>query len=234
MSRGAVNRFYKMASAEESDDGWSVRLDSAPLKTRKRNIVIAPTKALADAIAAEWNAQGETLDLAATPLSNLLGTALDAGAANNEAWRKDILDYLGSDLLCYRAEGPAALRQAQAAAWNPFLDWLRKDLGAALVTTTGVISVAQPDIAMTRIRALLADQSMPALFAMRQATALTGSAVLALALLKGAFSADEIFDASLIDERFQARQWGEDAEAAARREAMRGEFMHIARFLRLI
>lgn len=227
-----VKRFYKSVSVVVRDDGFEIRLDDKPLKSKWKEVLLAPTRALADAIRDEWDAQGEALDLAANPLSNLLAEAIDADAADQ--WRDDILGYLKSDLVCYRAETPAALAERQAAQWDPYLDWLREDLGAVLVVTAGVIAAPQPDIAIDSVCKALDGASRETLAALRKATAITGSAVMALALWKGAFAPADIFDASLVDENFQIEQWGEDDEAHARREIIRGEFMAIARFLALL
>ncbi len=231
-SPDAIKRFYKSVDVVEADGGFEIHLDRKPLRTKNRKTVLASGKALATAIKAEWAEQGEIIDPASSPLTNLLAEAIDADAA--EQWRDDILAYLQSDLVCYRAETPAALVERQAAVWDPYLDWLRNELGAALVVTAGVISAPQPDIAIDRVRAVLEGGSPEALGALRKATAITGSAVLALALWKKAFAPADIFAASLVDETFQIERWGEDDEAQARREAMQAEFLIIARFLDLL
>ncbi len=231
-SSEAIKRTYRAVTVTELDDGFEIRLDDKPLRTKKRNAVIAPTYKLADAIRMEWEEQGDHIDLGSTPLTNLLADAIDADAAAQ--WREDILAYLGSDLLCYRADAPQALVDRQAAAWDPYLDWLRDELGAALVITTGIMSTPQPDIAIDRVRTVLADVGRETLAALRTATAITGSAVMALALWKKAFPAGEIYGASIVDEAFQAQQWGDDEEAAVRRSVIEGEFMHVARFLDLL
>lgn len=227
-----VKRFYKAVSVNETDDGFEIRLDERPLRTKSRNILIAPTVSLADAIRREWDEQEDEIDLASTPLTNLLADAIDADAAPQ--WRDDILDYLRSDLVCYRAGAPQALVERQADAWDQYLDWLRNELAAALVVTTGVMSTPQPDIAIDRIRTTLDAASRETLSALRKATAITGSAVMALALWKKVFAAHDIYAASIVDETFQAEQWGEDAEALARRRVIEQEFIHVGQFLELL
>ena len=231
-SKKAIKRFYKSVSVSSANEGYEVRLDDKPLRTKGQKILIAPSASLADAIQEEWEQQGDEIDLASTPLTNLLADAIDANSASQ--WRADILGYLGSDLVCYRADAPQALVERQAEAWGPYLDWLRDELGAALVVTTGIISTPQPQIAIDRVRTILAPLNRETLAALRKATAITGSAVMALALWKQAFAARDVFAASVIDEVFQAEQWGEDEEAMGRRQTIEREFLHIARFLELL
>ena len=236
-STKTIRRFYQSVSVSSANEGYEVRLDDKPLRTKGQKVLIAPSASLADAIQEEWKQQGDEIDLASTPLTNLLADAIDADASNASAmdqWRADILGYLGSDLVCYRADAPQALVERQADVWGHYLDWLRDDLGAALVVTTGVISTPQPQIAIDRVRTVLAPLNRETLAALRKATAITGSAVMALALWKQAFAARDVFAASVIDEVFQAEQWGEDEEAMGRRQTIEREFLHIARFLELL
>lgn len=231
-SAGAIKRFYRVVEVVEGDGGFEIRLDGKPLRTKQSQILLAPNEPLARAIKTEWDNQGEHIDTASTPLTNLLTEAIDADAETQ--WRQDILSYFQTDLICYRAETPNALVERQATAWDPFVAWLRDEVGATLVVTAGVIATAQPDISINRIRTILADVPPASLAAMRKATAITGSAVMALALWEKAFPASDIFNASIIDDLFQAETWGDDDEASARRETLRNEFADIARFLALM
>ncbi len=231
-SPGAVKRFYQSVETAETERGVEVRLDGKPLRTKQKQVLLAPSASLADAIKAEWEAQGEHIDFASTPLTGLLSEAIDADAA--ALWRNDILAYLQSDLVCYRAETPAALVERQAIAWDPYLNWLRDELGAALMVTSGVVSTPQPEVAIDRVRAVMSAASPETLSALGKATATTGSAVMALALWKKAFPPTDIFSASVVDETFQAEKWGDDAEARDRRLTIRNEFLTIARFLELL
>ena len=105
-------------------------------------------RALAEAIAEEWGAQGEVIDPATMPLTRFANSILDGVIGREPEVRADILKYAGSDLLCYRAEGPASLVQRQAAAWDRVLAWAREVFNARLVLTAGVMPVAQPDHAL--------------------------------------------------------------------------------------
>lgn len=227
-----IKRFYRSVDIAGGDNGFEIRLDGKPLRTKRRQLLLAPSEPLAEAIKTEWDDQGEHIDTASTPLTNLLTEALDADAAAQ--WRDDILSYLQTDLICYRAETPQALVERQATARDPYVTWLRDEVGAALVVTTGVIATAQPDIAIDRVRTILVDLPPVSLAAMRKATAITGSAVMGLALWEKAFPPADIFNASIVDDLFQAEKWGDDDEASARRDALRSEFVAIARFLAFV
>ncbi len=229
-----IKRFYKTVSVAPEGAGFVIRLDDRPARTARGDAVLAPTRSLAQAIADEWAVQEEFLDRRVMPLTAILCACLDGGEAGAAVWRDDVLSYLGTDLLCYRAESPQALVDRQEARWGPYLDWLRREFGAAMVVTTGVSAVSQPDVAIAAVRRVLNDRSAEALFALKSATAITGSAVLSLALWKRAFAPDEIFHAARLDERFQEERWGEDAQAKAREQAMRREFLDLSDFLGLL
>lgn len=229
-----VKKFYKTATIKPVDDGFGVLLDGKQAKTQRRMTLAAPTEALAKAIAIEWNEQEGFVEQSAMPLTGMLSAAIDGGEKEAETWREDILKYLGTDLVCYRADGPEKLIARQAKLWDPYLDWMHDAFAVSLKSTSGIVAVAQPSAATETVRENLTDQSPATLFALQLATAISGSAVLALALWKKAFDAEEIFEASRLDERFQEELWGVDAEAKEREDRLRRDFMVVSRFLSLL
>lgn len=235
MTNEAPKRFYEKAEAMLAESGgYGVFLDGRQARTMGRRPLACDSRALADAVAGEWAAQGEHIDRSAMPLTALLSASLDGADEAATGWMDEILSYLGSDLMCYRAELPEALVKLQSEVWDPYLDWFAKDYGAGLVTIAGLIAKPQPDEALEAVRRELAAQAPETLLGLKTATAITGSAVLALALWKGAFSPEEIFKASRLDERFQEERWGVDAEAKARERLIEGEFASVCEFIRLI
>ena len=229
-----VKRFYKAAAAEAVEDQYVILLDGRAAKTIGRNQLRAPSKSLADAIAAEWDAQSEFIDRNTMPLTALLAGAIDQKASCAEDPVDEILSFLKTDLLCYRADKPAALQERQAAAWDPYLSWFDATFGARLGTTTGIAAVEQPGEALDAVREELAKAAPFTAPAVKIATEITGSAVLALGLWRGEFDQDAIFDASRVDEAFQEERWGVDAEAEARTKRLAADFAAVARFLSLV
>lgn len=226
-----LKRFYKDVTV---GDGFAILLDGKPVKTRGNWILALPQRALAEAIAAEWSAQGETIDPQSMPLFRLANTALESVAPKRDAVIDATLGYARSDLLCYRAASPQELIARQSASWDPLLEWLAERYGAPLTTTSGVIHVAQSDHAIAALRDALAALGDFALTGISAATPLLGSLVLGLALLERRLDAADAFRLATLDETFQAEQWGEDAEARARLDAHASELTAIARFLQLV
>lgn len=226
-------RFYQRAHVADAREGFAVLLDGKPVRTPARRALAAPSRALAQAIAEEWNAQGREIDPARMPLTRLANAVIDAVAASPAAVAADIEAYLGSDLVCYRAEAPAELVARQAAAFDPVLDWARDTFGARFTLTQGVVHVAQPPEAVAAARASIPDDGWR-LGALAAITALTGSALIALALAHGALDADAAWAAAHVDEDWQMAHWGRDALAMERRNFRRGEFDAAVTVLRLV
>lgn len=229
-----AKRFYERAASEFREGAHQLLLDGRPARTPARKPLAVPTTGLAEALAAEWNGQGEFIDPASMLVTRLANTAIDGVAAEIEAVRSDLARYAGSDLVCYRAGEPDGLVAAQAEAWDPVLAWARDALGARFVMSVGVTYVQQPEPALDRVRAALAGETSPFRLApLHVMTTLTGSVLLALMLRAGATDVEAAWRAAHADELHQERLWGEDYEAAVRREARRAEFETAARFLAL-
>jgi chaperone required for assembly of F1-ATPase len=226
-------RFYTAADVATGDAGFALVLDGRPVKTPGRRAVAAPVRAIAEAMAAEWNAQGELLDPLSMPMTRLANSVIDGVADRCDAVADDIADYFGSDLVFYRAGHPDGLVARQAQHWDPVLDWAREALGAHFMLAEGVMHIRQPDGALAAARAALPQAPWP-LGALHVVTTITGSALLALALSRGVREADAVWAAAHVDEDWNFATWGEDAEALARRAAARRDFDAAARALALL
>jgi chaperone required for assembly of F1-ATPase len=228
-------RFYKEVAVNDEAGGASAPLlDGKPVRTPGKAPLTLPTRALADAVAEEWRAQGERIDPSTMPLTRLANSAIDGVAGREEAVIDDIAKHAGADLLCYRAEGPKALVAAQQRHWDPVLALARDSLRAPLVLSQGIVHVAQPAASLARIRGAFEGLDPFRLAALHVMTALTGSALLALAVFKGWLTPEEAWEAAHVDEDFQISQWGEDAEAKQRREHRWRDFQASARMLALL
>jgi chaperone required for assembly of F1-ATPase len=228
-----MKRFYKSASAGESGGAFQVLLDGKSLKTPTGVQLNLPTRALAEAVAEEWNTAGETVDLHAM-LLNRLAFAAGEAAKNRAHVEAEVIGFARSDLLSYRAEYPTDLIVRQEALWDPYLDWADDRYGARLVTASGIIHTPQPDAAIAALEKTVRSRDHFTLAALHAATTLTGSLVLALALIDAHQNAEAIYAAATVDETFQAEKWGSDAEAEARRNAHAGELAAAERFMRLL
>jgi chaperone required for assembly of F1-ATPase len=216
-------RFYAHAGVAEAPDGFAMTLDGKPVRTPSGRPLVAPTRAIADAIAAEWEAQKEFIDPLTMPLTRLANSVVDAVVDRVGAVTDDIAKYLGSDLLFYRAGHPEALVAREAALWDPVVFWAAETLGAHFILAEGIIHVRQPDAAIMAARAALPADAW-SIAALHVVTTLTGSALLALALLRGAVDQDQAWAAAHVDEDWNIEKWGVDEEVAARRAARLVDF----------
>ena len=227
-----MKRFFKTAAVGDAAGGYTVLLDAKPMRTPAKAPFVVRSKQLAEAIAAEWQTQGETIKPSALPLTRLVGTAIDLVAPRRESIVAEIAKYATTDLVCYRAEAPSELAARQQRAWQPHLDWAGARY-APLTVTAGIAPVTQAPEALAAYRDAVAAYDDMTLTALHLATTTLGSLVLALALIEGRIAADEAFAAAELDQSFQIERWGEDAEAMARRAAVRDDIGVAARFAAL-
>ncbi|HEY1544200.1 MAG TPA: ATP12 family protein [Xanthobacteraceae bacterium] len=211
-------RFYRTVGLVEQAEGFVIVLDERPVRTPARRPLAAPTRALGEALAVEWDARTEVIDPAKMPLTRLANTIIDGVAAARPEIAAEIERYLGSDLIYYRAEAPDALVARQAQHWDPILAFARDDLSARFVITQGVNFVTQPTHAIAAARRVIPDDAWR-LGAVHSVMTLTGSALIALALARGALAADAAWTAAHVDEDWNIEQWGHDELAQARRAA---------------
>jgi chaperone required for assembly of F1-ATPase len=229
-----MRRVYKAVGTRPVDRAWGVFLDERILRTPARRELCVPSAALAEAIAAEWDAQQTAIDPHAMPLTRLAATALDQTAIERDKVIADVANYAGTDLVCYRAEGPPALVARQGAVWQELIDWAARRYDARLAITAGVVPAPQSPSSLKALAGAVAALDDFRLTALQALTASCGSLVIALALFEGRLDGAGAFAASQLDETFQIETWGEDAEAAERRSLLAKDIDAAARFLTLL
>ncbi|NHF74785.1 ATP12 family chaperone protein [Paracoccus xiamenensis] len=234
MSEWKARRFWKSAEVEPAEGGFRVTLDGKPVMTPGKHPLILPTRALADAVAAEWDAQPEVIAPLAMPLTRAANSAIEKVAPQFDAVADMLGAYGGTDLLSYRATEPADLTRRQAEGWNPLLDWAGDHYGAPLAVTEGLMPVAQDADALARLRARIGELDAYELTALHDLVTLPGSLILGLAVLDGRLTADEAHAAARIDEEFQAERWGRDAEADTAAEGRLTAMRNAERLLSLL
>lgn len=229
-----MKRFYRAVSVTAADDGWRIVLDARELRTPARRTLSFPTPALAEAVAAEWDAQETDIVPRSMPLMKLASTAIDRITPDPAPTVGDVARYGETDLVCYRADRPRDLVLRQYAAWHPLLHWLEARHGIRLSVTEGVVPQPQDPLALAALADLVAAHDPLHLAALHAATTASGSVVIGLALLGREIDAAAAWRASRVDETWQAEQWGEDAEAVSHADALRAELAAARRFADLL
>ena len=229
-----MKRFWRHATVRPGAGGDEVLLDERPMKTPARQPLALPTEMLAQAIADEWNAQGEEVNPQTMPLTGLANAAIDRVAPDKDGFADGLSSYGETDLLCYRADGPPSLVVRQAALWDPILAWARRRYDVDFEIVTGIVHRPQPPATIARLSHEVAVRDPFELAALAPLVTLSGSLLVALALAEEAIDLDAAWAAAILDEAWQAEQWGADAEATARLDARRAEFEAAERFLRLL
>lgn len=234
MSGWAMKRFWTAADVAETEGGYTVTLDGRPVRTPAKAAFVVPTRALAEACAAEWEAQVDEVRPDTMPRTRTANSAIDKVAVQKEEVSSLIAAYGETDLLCYRAEAPDGLIARQAEAWDPLLDWAAETLGARLVPVAGVIARPQDQVALAKLAEATAAFDAFELAAFHDLVALSGSLVIGFAAVHRAQPADRLWEISRIDEDWQEEQWGVDEEAAAQAALKRRAFLDAAEILELL
>ncbi|MCW8915335.1 MAG: ATPase [Magnetovibrio sp.] len=229
-----TKRFYKEAGTAQTDEGYCVTLDGRAVKTPAGKSLVLPSEALAKAVAAEWDAQGDEIDPASMALMPLCGTAIDRIPDVRDGLIDGLLRYADTDLLCYRAPTPEDLAARQAEVWQPLLDWAEETFGAKLNVTEGVVPVTQDDSAKQGFAGAMVGMDNWELTALAEMVGISGSIVVGFAMFVGALDGDQAFKVCHVDEDHQIAQWGEDAEATERRANVMAELKTAVQFLELI
>lgn len=230
MSAWKPKRFWTSSAVVAVEGGWTVQLDGRAVKTPAKTLLVVPTEALAHAIAAEWDAQLGEIKPDTMPYTRTANSAIDKVAVQFDDVAMMLSAYGGSDHLCYRATGPEPLVARQSAAWDPLLTWAAQALDLHLIVTAGIMHVAQPDAALARANALVAGLSPFQLAAFHDLVALSGSLVLALAVIHARLEPETAWTLSRIDEDWQIEEWGADEEAAELIAIKHAAFLQAARF----
>ena len=233
MSQWAAKRFWTLATAVETETGFTVHLDTRPVRTPAKAAFILPTRAMAQSAADEWQAQTGKVRPETMPVTRAANSAIDKVTPLHTAVVAEVAGFGATDLLCYRATFPQALIDRQAAVWDPVLHWSATTLQAPLHVTHGVIPIAQPSASLAALTALVQTLDPFRLMALHDLVAISGSLLLGLAVTSGQTTALAAWDACRIDENWQAEQWGEDEDAAILAAQRKSAFLQADRFYAL-
>jgi chaperone required for assembly of F1-ATPase len=228
-----MKRFYRDVAVEQAAEGWRVMLDGRPIKTVGGRPQAVPSRKLAQALAAEWEIQGETIDARAFILRDLADYAIEVVAADPSATVRELLPYAETDTLCYRGDEGEALHERQCAVWEPILEAAETRLGVRFERVCGIVHRAQPEASLARLAAEIERLDPFALAALRTLASLAASLIVGLAALEPGADPHALWDAANLEEDWQAELWGKDAEALARRDLRFAAFTAAMRFAEL-
>lgn len=233
MSEWKLKRFWEAAGVAQVDQGFAVQLDGRPVKTPAKAQLIVPTQALADRIAAEWDAVDKEINPATMPFTRSANAAIDKVTHQHREVADMLAAYGDADLTCYRAEGPQTLIARQAEAWDPLLEWLDTAYGARLVPVQGVMHAPQDARALKRLSEAVHALDSFALTAFHDLVSLSGSLTIGFAALDDLYDPLDLWKLSRLDELWQEEQWGEDEEAQAMAARKESDFLHAREFYNL-
>ena len=234
MSDWKAKRFWTAAAVVPAQGGFTVELDGRPVRTPAKRALVMPTQAMADLVAAEWDAQDGVIDPHSMPATKTANAAVDKVAVQNAEVAEMLAAYGDSELLCYRADAPEELVARQAAVWDPMLDWAAQTLGARLAPRTGVIHAPQDGAALQVLSLRTHQLNAFELAAFHDLVSISGSLIIGFAAALSHRSAEDLWAVSRLDEIWQAEQWGEDEEAEQMALHKKAAFLHAEAFMHQI
>lgn len=230
MSEWKQKRFWKTATTVADGESFTIELDGRRVKTPAKAALVLPTRAMADAVAGEWAAQDEHIDPLSMPVTRSANAAIDKVSHQHAEVADMLVSYGDSDLLCYRADGPAELVARQSEHWDPALDWAQETFGVRLQPRVGVMHQPQDSAVLQKLAEPVHGMTAFELAAFHDLVSLSGSLILGFAAARGWREADDIWQLSRLDETWQQEQWGADDEAVEQAELKRQAFLHAKRF----
>lgn len=228
-----MKRFYEKVDVAEVDGGWQVTLDGRGIKTVKGAPQIAPSHALAKALAREWEDQPEELDPARFILRDQVDFAIDMIAPDPGEAINTLLGFAETDTLCYRADPEEPLYTRQQEMWEPLLTALEASAGVQFTRVSGIMHKPQPETTLAKLRARLESEDAFTLSALQAMASLSASLSIALLALTDEADRETLWDAASLEEEWQAHLWGRDYEAEERRAKRRADFLSAVAFVRL-
>lgn len=228
-----MKKFYKTVSLVKLEDGYSVSLDEKPIKTPLKHDLVIPTKQLAEAIKGEWEAQEDTIIPSSMPLFQLMNTMLDKMSNDNAEYKKQVLEYSKTDLICYFADENDELCKIEKDTWGSIINWLNSEYRIDLKTTNGIAYIEQSSDSLNKFKDIVDGLTAYELTAIQAVVPIMGSIVIPLAILKKHMSIEDAFDAAFLDEIYQMKKWGNDPEIKKKHKEIIAEINNIYKFLEL-
>ncbi|KAF0186218.1 MAG: ATP12 ATPase [Hyphomonadaceae bacterium] len=224
-------RFYKTVTADVLVEGFGVFLDGRKLVTPAKKPLIVANLATAQLIAAEWEAQSETINTTTMPITRLVNVAIDRTPNARAEMAQEIRKYASTDLLCYRTSAPQKLAQKQVEIWNPILLWAKQDLGLDMAMSIDSLALVQSEKTLNEVEALAVQLDDLTLTLLAFLVPLCGSAILGFAMLRHQLSANQVFEAIRIEENHNAEIWGHDYEDLDKAQEKLADLLAVERIL---
>ncbi len=213
-----MRKFWKTVKVKKSSNTYKILLDENVLKTPIKKELIIQNYKIAKEIYKEWNQDKNIIDTDAMIFYGIISTSLDKISNNRILYVNEILNFIDTDLLCYRAEEPSDLVQWQSKNWDPILLKVEKYINNKIDVFKGIMPAKQNKVIKLKITKLLTNFSDLEITALHKITNITGSIFLSLCILNNDIIKEKVFELSHLDELWQAEKWGYEEQASNNRE----------------
>ncbi len=225
---------YNEVAAQMSADGnFMIKVDGQVFKTPNGETVVG-NGMLIKALAEELKTQKTELNFHDMPLTRYVFTAFDRVRGRRDSVINEIVRYVETDLLCYRVSSPQELVKKQDKLWQPLVDWSKDKYGIGLITSVGTLSILQDPATLKKVHQIIKLMNNFRLTGMYKAVALSGSAIVGLAILEGTLTVEKAWKIANLEESWQLERWGHDTELLERLTISKKEFADLGHFLSLI
>jgi len=230
-----MKKFWKIVQVKKKlKNSFEILLDKRILKTPMQKDLIFSNYKIAKETALEWDIDEKEINTENMVFYGLISTAIDKISNDKVSYIENVLGFINTDLICYRADGPNELVDLQNSSWNPIISFIKKYIDVELKFFIGVMPSKQSLEIFNRLKTLINSFSDIEISALHRMTNLTGSIFISICILKGDVLKNEAFELSFLDELYQAKNWGIEEESLDKRDKIAKELNRIISFVELI
>ena len=232
-----MKKFWKTVNIKElPNNKFQLLLDKKVLNTPIQNKLIFSNYDIAYQTSLEWNINSDILNTDDMVFFSIYSTAIDKISIDRKLFIDEIMEFIDTDLICYRAQKPIELFELQKVKWNPVLLNIKSYIDLEISVFEGVMPRKQNIRVHNQIQKLIKKFTDLELSILYRITNITGSIFISLCVLKREIFHDDLFELCYLDELWQAREWGFEEEASAKRDRLSKELNKIVtlvEFLRI-
>jgi len=227
-----MKKFWETIEIKKvSSKEFYILLDNKKLKTPLKKELTLSCHLMAKEVLKEWDQRSDIINTDDLVFYGLLSTAIDRVREEKNSYINDIINFIDTDLICYRADNPTDLVSHQNKHWDPIILLIEKYINTKVSVFKGVMPSHQNSKVHHKVKNLVVELSDIQISVLHRITNLIGSVFLALCIIKKDLSNKQAFELSFLDELWQAENWGYEEDASTKRKKVRTELNRLILFI---